>query len=438
VTAPLSASALIRRKRDGGALAPAELAALVAGITDGSVPDYQTAAFLMAVFFRGFSAEELAAWTDAMVRSGEVLALAGVGARKVDKHSTGGVGDKISLPLAPAVAACGVAVPMVSGRGLGHTGGTLDKLESIPGFTVNLPTERFAAQVAEIGACLIGQTEHLAPADRKLYALRDVTGTIESIPLIASSIMSKKLAEGIDGLVLDVKVGSGAFMKRAADARALAETLCGIGRAAGKQVTALLTDMNQPIGRAVGNANEVAESIAVLQGGGPADTRALTVALGAEMLVLGGAAATPAEGAARIAAVLDDGSALEKMRQIVRAQGGDPRVCDRPEEVLPARAPDEGRASARRGGFVVAVDAEAVGRAVVLLGGGRQKKEDRIDPSVGVEVLVRLGDAVAEGETLALAHGRGDLGAALAELQRAYVIGDAPVAPPALVQEVLR
>src|SRR5688572_11359940 len=237
---------------------------------------------MMAIFFRGLDDRELATWADAMTRSGDVLELPGVTAPKVDKHSTGGVGDKISLPLAPAVAACGVAVPMVSGRGLGHTGGTLDKLESIPGFRVDLPVERFAAQVAEIGACLVGQTERIAPADRKLYALRDVTATVESIPLIASSIMSKKLAEGIDALVLDCKVGSGAFMKTPERARELARTLLAIGRAAGKRVSAVLTDMSQPIGRTVGNALEVAEAIDVLHGGGPADTRGLTVALGAE------------------------------------------------------------------------------------------------------------------------------------------------------------
>jgi len=429
---------LIRRKRDGEALTPDELAALVSGVTDGSIPDYQAAAFLMAVFFRGMSEAELVAWTDAMVRSGEVLDLSGVAAHKIDKHSTGGVGDKISLPLAPAVAACGVAVPMVSGRGLGHTGGTLDKLESIPGFRVDLSTREFAAQVAKIGCCLIGQTEKLDPADRKLYALRDVTATVESIPLIASSILSKKLAEGIDGLVLDCKVGSGAFMKRTEDARELARTICAIGRAAGKKVTALLTDMSQPIGWAVGNASEVIESIQVLQGEGPDDTRALTVALGAEMLVLGGAEATPAAGRARIEKVLADGSALEKFRQIVTAQGGNPRVCDDPVKVLPPTAPDNAPVTARRNGFVAVIDAEAVGRAVVLLGGGRQRKEDRIDPTVGVDVLVKLGDEVREGDVLAVANGRGDLSAALAELARAYTVGDAAPPRAPLIQEILR
>ena len=429
---------LIRKKRDGGALAPAELSRIVAGVTDGSIPDYQAAAFLMAVFFRGLDERELAAWTDAMVRSGEVLDLGAVRATKVDKHSTGGVGDKISLPLAPAVAACGVAVPMISGRGLGHTGGTLDKLESIPGLRVDLSTAEFAAQVAKIGACLIGQTETLAPADRKLYALRDVTATVESIPLIASSILSKKLAEGIDGLVLDCKVGSGAFMKNPGDARALASTICGIGRAAGKKVTAVLTDMSQPIGWAVGNANEIIETVQILHGVGPADTRALVVALGAEMLMLGGVAGSPAEGARRIEAALDDGSALEKMKQIVAAQGGDPEVCEEPTKVLPAPAPDVLPVIARRGGFITAVDTQAVGRAVILLGGGRQRKEDRIDPTVGIEIDVRIGDEVREGQVLALVRGRGDPSAAVATVAHAYTIGEERVAPPPLILEVLR
>jgi pyrimidine-nucleoside phosphorylase len=424
---------LISRKRDGGTLAPAEIADFIAGVTDGGIPDYQASAMLMAIFFRGLDPTELAAWTEAMLRSGDVVELPDVRAPKIDKHSTGGVGDKISLPLAPAVAACGVAVPMISGRGLGHTGGTLDKLEAIPGFRVDLPMDAFAAQVARVGACLIGQTERLAPADRKLYALRDVTGTVESIPLIASSIMSKKLAEGIDGLVLDCKVGSGAFMKTAERARELATTIQQIGAAAGKRVTAVITDMSQPIGRAVGNANEVQESIDVLRGGGPADTRALTIALGAEMLRLGGIDA----GAARIERALDGGAALEKMREIVRAQGGDARVCDDPASVLP-RAPHEAAVRARRGGHVAAIDAAAVGTAVVVLGGGRRRKEDRVDPAVGVTMLARLGDEVREGDALALVHHRGDPAEARALLEGAIAVGDAPAACPPLIHDILR
>ena len=436
----MRAQELIARKRDGGELAPAELRALVAGITDGSVPDYQAAAFLMAVFFRGMTPAELAAWADAMLRSGDVLDLSAVAARKVDKHSTGGVGDKISLPLAPAVAACGVAVPMVSGRGLGHTGGTLDKLEAIPGFSVNLPVERFRAQVAELGVCMIGQTERIAPADRKLYALRDVTATVESIPLIASSIMSKKLAEGIDALVLDQKVGAGAFMKRIEDARALARTIIGIGRAAGKRVTALITAMDQPIGRAVGNASEVEESIETLRGRGPADTRELTVALGAEMLGLGGAAADSAAGRARIEAVLDGGQALERFAKMIAAQGGDARVCEDTGRLPQARTRREVLAASA--GVVEEINAEAVGIAAMMLGAGRRTKEDRIDPAVGIDVLKKVGDRVAAGEPLALlrVNDAAQADAAAARYLGAVRIGTGAGAPALrpTVLEVLR
>ncbi len=431
---------IIARKRDGEEVPAAELRAFVTGVTDGSIPDYQAAAMLMAIVFRGMTPAELAAWTDAMLHSGDVIDLSMIHAPKIDKHSTGGVGDKISLPLAPAVAACGVAVPMVSGRGLGHTGGTLDKLESIPGFSVNLSEAQFRKQVDELGCCLIGQTERIAPADRKLYALRDVTATVESIPLIASSIMSKKLAEGIDGLVLDCKVGSGAFMKTLGDARNLARTIVGIGRSAGKRTVALLTRMDEPIGIAVGNANEVHESIDVLRGGGPADTRALTVALGAEMLVLAGAVRDSGEGAVRIARSLDDGTALERFRRIVAAQGGDPRVCDTPEKVL-ARAPETLEVRAARTGVITAVDAEAVGNAVVVLGGGRRKKEDAVDPGVGVSVLARLGQHVDAGQPIALLHHRGgELAQAAAGLVAgAYRIDEAapPRQPEPLVHEVV-
>jgi pyrimidine-nucleoside phosphorylase len=432
---------IIRAKRDGERVSAEALRAFVRGVTDGTIPDYQAAAMLMAVYFRGLDEAELAAWTDAMVHSGDVLDLSAIAAPKIDKHSTGGVGDKISLPLAPAVAACGVAVPMVSGRGLGHTGGTLDKLEAIPGFSVQLDAERFRRQVAELGVCLIGQTERVAPADRKLYALRDVTATIESIPLIASSIMSKKLAEGIDGLVLDCKVGSGAFMKTVERARELARTIVAIGRAAGKRASALLTRMDEPIGRAIGNANEVAEAIAVLRGGGPADTRALTITLGAEMLRLAGVARDDADAAARIARALDDGSALAVFQKVVAAQGGDARVLDDPDAVLP-KAPHTTEVRAARAGTIAAVNAEAVGNAVVVLGGGRRKKEDAVDPAVGVTVLARLGETVAAGQPLALVHHKG--GAAADEaaqlIAAAYTVDPAaaPHPPRPLVLEVLR
>ncbi len=398
---------IIRAKRDGKAIPAAELAALVDGFTRGRVPEYQMAAFCMAVFFRGMDGAEVRALTDAMLRSGDVLDLSDIPGAKVDKHSTGGVGDKVSLALAPLAAACGVKVPMISGRGLGHTGGTLDKLEAIPGFRVDLPVERFRALVGEVGACLVGQTERLAPADRKLYALRDVTATIESIPLIAASIMSKKLAEGIDALVLDVKVGSGAFMKRVEDARALARTLAEIGRGMGKKVTALLTAMDQPLGRAVGNALEVAEVIELLGGGGPADLRELTVELTAEMLVLGGAARDLAAARGSVSRAIADGRGLAKLEQIVAAQGGDASAVRDPAR-LP-RAPRTYDVAAPATGFVEAIDAEAIGLAAVALGAGRARLEDRIDPAVGIVVHRKLGDRVERGEPLCTVH-EGDRG----------------------------
>ena len=427
---------IIHRKRDGHAIPPEEIAALVRGFTAGEIPDYQMAAFCMAVYFRGMDDAEVGALTRAMLESGDVLDLSSIPGLKVDKHSTGGVGDKISLPLAPLVAACGVRVPMVSGRGLGHTGGTLDKLEAIPGFRVDLPVERFRALVAELGCCLIGQTARIAPADKRLYALRDVTATVESIPLIAGSIMSKKLAEGIDGLVLDVKVGGGAFMKTLEDARRLARTLAAIGRTMGKRVTALLTDMSQPLGSAVGNALEVEESIEILRGRGPADVRALTVELGAEMLLLGGAAATPGEARAAIAAAIADGSGLALFRRIVEAQGGDPRAVDDPSRLprssllLDVAAPEAG--------VVEAIDAEAVGLAAMALGAGRARVEDRIDPAAGIMVHKRLGDPVARGEPLCTLHGGtgGEPpGRVAARAAAAWRIGPGPAAIPPLVIE---
>ncbi len=434
---------LIRAKRDGESLSPAELREFIAGVTDGSIPDYQVAAMLMAIYFRGMTDGELAAWADAMVRSGDVLDLSAIARPKIDKHSTGGVGDKISIPLAPAVAACGVAVPMVSGRGLGHTGGTLDKLEAIPGFRVDLDVARFAAQVAELGVCLIGQTARVAPADKRLYALRDVTGTIESIPLIASSIMSKKLAEGIDGLVLDCKVGDGAFMKDAERARALCTAIRAIGHAAGKQVTCVLTDMDAPIGRAVGNALEIAESIDVLRGGGPADTRELTVVLGGEMLCLAGVAASSELGQARIARALDDGSALAVFRRVVAAQGGDPEVCDRPAAVLP-QATRRLPVLAPRDGAVVAIDAEAVGMAALVLGAGRRTKDDVIDAAAGIVLACGLGDRVTAGQPLAELHANlpdGDprLAAAAARFLGAVHLADhAPPPRATRILEIIR
>jgi pyrimidine-nucleoside phosphorylase len=434
---------LIRRKRDGGALDDDDIHAFVAGVTDGTLPDYQVAAMMMAIYFRGLTDRELASWADAMTHSGDVLDLTRVARPKIDKHSTGGVGDKISIPLAPAVAACGVAVPMVSGRGLGHTGGTLDKLESIPGFRVDLPVERFAALVDELGTCLIGQTARIAPADKRLYALRDVTATVESLPMIAASIMSKKLAEGIDGLVVDCKVGRGAFMKTLDDARRLCGLMRAIGSRAGKRVTCVLTDMEAPIGRTIGNALEVHESIEVLRGGGPADTRELVVALGGEMLALGGVVRHAAEGATRIERALADGSALEVFRKVVAAQGGDPRVCDSPDSVLPcAQHRDE---LGLPPGRVVAIDSEALGIAGVLLGAGRRTKDDVIDPAAGLVVDARLGQVIERGAPpqVVIHHGLAQDDARLAEasalIASAFVVEPDPskLAPAPRASRVL-
>jgi pyrimidine-nucleoside phosphorylase len=360
------------------------------------------AAMCMAIYFRGLSSEELGAWTRAMLESGEVLDLSDIPGAKVDKHSTGGVGDKVSLCLAPMVAACGVKVPMISGRGLGHTGGTLDKLESIPGFRADLSVSEYRRMVREVGACLIGQTATLAPADKKLYALRDVTATVESIPLIASSIMSKKLAEGIDALVLDVKVGRGAFMKTREEARVLARAMIDIGAMMDRKVIALLTDMNQPLGHTVGNALEVAEAIKVLLGNAAADLTGVTMALGAEMLVVGGKANDEGEARAMLRRSIESGAALSKMREIVRWQGGDPLVLEDVSRLPHAR--NTCVLPSPSAGFVSGIDAEAIGVAAMLLGAGRETADGQIDPAVGIVLWCKVGDAVAPGESLAEIH----------------------------------
>lgn len=426
---------LIQRKRDGGTLAGGEIRDLIAAYTTDSVPDYQMSALLMAIFKEGLDPDELAAWTDAMLHSGDVLDFSHVGAPKVDKHSTGGVGDKVSIPLAPLVAACGVAVPMISGRGLGHTGGTLDKLESIPGFRTGFDRGEFTALLERNGLVLGGQSETLVPADRRLYALRDVTGTVESIPLIASSIMSKKLAEGLDGLVLDVKVGSGAFMKEIDGARDLARTMVGIGRAGGTATTALITDMNQPLGRMVGNANEIAESLEVLKGGGPADLVELVLRLGSEMLLLGGLADDPAAAEARLRRAIDDGSAFEKFEQVVVAQGGDPKALHDPS-LLPS-APEVEVVAASRSGTVTRCDALDVGHAAERLGAGRATKEDVIDLGVGLTVFAKVGDRVSAGDPLLEIRWRDRvrLEDALPLAHRAHEVGDGPVTKPQLILE---
>ena len=428
---------IIKRKRDGEKLSREQIASFLDKYLAGEIPDYQMSAMLMAIYFRGLDAEELAVWAERMLHSGVVLDLSDIPGRKVDKHSTGGVGDKISLPLAPLVAACGVRVPMISGRGLGHTGGTLDKLESIPGFDVNLNIRRYRQLVAELGLCLIGQTADLAPLDRRLYALRDVTATVDSVPLISSSIMSKKLAEGIDALVLDVKVGSGAFMKTVEDARDLAETMVGIGQRMGKRVVALLTNMEQPLGEMVGNALEVRETIDVLRGGGPADIVELTLELGAQMLLLGGAAADREAALGKLRAALADGSALARFRALVEAQGGDPEVIDDPER-LPT-APTREEVLAPRAGIIRSIDTEKIGHAAVALGAGRVRVDSPVLPEVGIQVRVRLGDRVEAGQPLVVLHTapRSDAARAQELVLAAYDIGEGEVVTRPLVLEIV-
>lgn len=427
---------VIALKRDGRELSPAEIEAFVHGATDGSWMDYQLSAMLMAIYLNGMTTDEVAAYTEAMMNSGVVADLSDVPGIKVDKHSTGGVGDKVSLPLAAMVTACGVPVPMISGRGLGHSGGTLDKLESIPGFNVNLSLPDYAKQVAQVGCALIGQTKDLAPSDKKLYALRDVTATVECIPLICGSIMSKKLAEGIDALVLDVKFGRGAFMKEIEAARELASTMVGIGQAMGKGVRALLTAMDQPLGRAVGNAMEVTESIACLRGEGPADLMEVTYALGEEMLVLGGAADDIASARAKLEGVVADGSAAAKFGEIIAAQGGDAAVVDDPAGVLPA-ARQTVPLVAAKAGIVQDVDAMEVALAALRLGAGRAKAEDNVNPAVGITGLVKVGETVAEGQPLAVIHADDDESWAAAEvrLRECIKIGDTATATPPLIAE---
>ncbi|MBI5510968.1 MAG: thymidine phosphorylase [Deltaproteobacteria bacterium] len=392
----------LRALRDGEPLSAADLRTFVSGVAAGTIPDYQATAFLMAVFLKGLSDELTVALTLAMRDSGSVLDLADIPGIKVDKHSTGGVGDKLSLPLAPLVAACGVPIPMISGRGLGHTGGTLDKLEAIPGFRVDLATERFKALVRRIGVCLIGQTGDIAPADKKLYALRDVTATVESVPLITASILSKKLAEGIDALVLDVKVGRGAFMKTEKDARRLAKSLVAVGTGAGLKVRALLTRMEEPLGRMIGNALEVRESIDILRGCGPKDTTELTFALGVEMLLLGKKATNAKAARTMLEAAVRSGAGLAKLEAIIEAQHGDPKVVADPERLPTAR--QRTPVGAANKGYLKAIDSFALGLAAMRLGAGRSKAEDEIDPAVGIELLHQVGDPVAKNEPMAVIH----------------------------------
>jgi pyrimidine-nucleoside phosphorylase len=424
---------LIGTKRDGEPLTAEELEWIIAGYTADRIPDYQLSAFLMAVVFRGMNGEELAAWTDAMLHSGDVLDLSSTPQPKIDKHSTGGVGDKISIPLAPLVTACGVAVPMMSGRGLGHTGGTLDKLETIPGFRTRLDPEAFTRQLDELGLVLGGQSETLVPADRRIYALRDASGTVPAIPLIASSIMSKKLAEDLDGLVLDVKIGSGAFMKDVASGTTLAETMVRIGESHDTPVVGFLTDMDQPLGAEVGNANEIAESIAILHGDGPEDTTELTFVLGAEMLLLAGVAGDRTDARRQLRAAVDNGAGLEVFARVIEAQGGDPRVLEDPS-LLPS-ADRVHTLVAGSAGYVERCDALAVGRSAVRLGAGRQAKEDDIDPGVGITVHAKVGSAVEAGDALATVRYTTDdqLSACLPVLESAWVLSQEPQSPVPLI-----
>lgn len=422
---------LIETKRDGGTLSPGAIEWLIAAYTDGTVPDYQMSAMAMAILFNGMSVEELATWTKAMLQSGEVLDFSDIAARKVDKHSTGGVGDKISIPLAPLVAACGVAVPMMSGRGLGHTGGTLDKLESIPGFTTGLDPERFREILTRHGLVLAGQSEELAPADQKLYALRDVTGTVPSIPLIASSIMSKKLAEDLDGLLLDVKTGAGALMKEIGQSRELARTMVSIGESYGVNTIAYITSMEQPLGIEVGNANEIRESIQVLRGEGPDDVTQLVMSFAEAMLNLGGIDA-PRQ---RLEQAIESGAALDKFIEVTIAHGGDPKVIEDPS-LLP-RAPHEAVVAAPYDGYVTRCDALTIGAASVRLGAGRAKKDDIIDPGVGVSVKAKLGEPVSAGDPLAVVRYGDELRwtAQRQNLASAWEISSERLEPPPLVTE---
>jgi pyrimidine-nucleoside phosphorylase len=428
---------LIEKKRDRRELTRDEIAFLIRGYTRDEIPDYQMAAWLMAVYLNGLTAAETQALVEEMLHSGDVISFPEIAAPKVDKHSTGGVGDKTSLVIAPVAAACGVAVPMISGRALAHTGGTLDKLEAIPGFRTNLSLDEFRAVLGCCGLALIGQTKEIAPADRKIYALRDLTATVPCKPLIVASIMSKKLAEGIDGLVLDVKTGSGAFMRKFNDARELAVMLTSTGRAMGKRVTALITDMNQPLGRAVGNAIETVEAIEVLRGNLKGDFAELCVELSARMLIVGGLATKTPEAMNQAREAITSGAALERLRQVIAAQGGDPRVCD-DVKLLPQAARLH-TITSDCAGFVTRIETAEIGRIVMDWGGGRQRLEDAIDYGVGLFIHAKTGDRVSPGDPLVTAHYNDET--RLAEMQTrlraAYHIEEIAPKPEPLIKSVI-
>jgi pyrimidine-nucleoside phosphorylase len=424
---------IIRKKRDGEALSGKEIEAFVHGVTTHAWPEYQASALLMAIWIRGMNADETAHLTSAMVHSGQKLDLSDIPGPKVDKHSTGGVGDKTSLILAPLAAACGVVVPMMSGRGLGHTGGTLDKLEAIPGFRAHLNLDEFRQALRDVGCAMIGQTKEIAPADKILYALRDVTGTVESIPLITASIMSKKIAEGIDALVLDVKTGQGAFMKRREEARALAESLVATGKANGVRTQALITAMHAPLGRAVGNALEVRESLDVLNRGKNGALESLSVALASRMVLMGRQAESLADANLKVYDTLRSGRGLAKFQEVIARQGGDPRIVDDPT-LLPT-APHQMLLRAERPGYVTDIDAEKVGRATMLLGAGRHRVEDAVDHAVGVMILAGVNEPIREGDAFVEVHYRSDerLATAVELLKPAWTIADAPSRQPSLL-----
>jgi pyrimidine-nucleoside phosphorylase len=432
---------LIRKKREGMELSAEEISSLIEAFTRGDVPDYQMSAWMMAVLLKGMTTDETAALTEAMLRSGKVMDLKDLAGVKVDKHSTGGVGDKTSLILAPIVAAAGLKVPMISGRGLGHTGGTLDKLEAIPGFNVNLSPEQFMSVLQQCGCAIVGQTAEIVPADKKMYALRDVTGTVESRSLICASIMSKKLAEGIDALVLDVKMGSGAFMKKQEDAELLAQMMVDTGERMGKKMAALITDMDQPLGRCVGNSLEVLECIEILNGDRKPmseDLRSLSLGLAASMFVLAGKVSTAGEGMKLANEMIMSGAALNCFREMVRLQNGDAEAVDETSRLPTAKNRTEFKAEAS--GYVQSVHCEQVGVASLVLGGGRNTKEDKIDFAVGLELHKKVGDAVKAGEAIATVHYNSDakLSEALRLLKEAYKIGASPVMTPrVLVKKII-
>jgi pyrimidine-nucleoside phosphorylase len=436
--APVRVPALLEKKREGQTLTRGEIEALIAGYTSGDVPDYQMSAFAMAVHFKGMTDEETTDLTRAMLHSGEILDLSDIEGPKVDKHSTGGVGDKTSLILAPLAAACGVNVPMMSGRALGHSGGTLDKLESIPGFRVALSTEEFRRVLRAHHLCLIGQTEDLAPADRKLYALRDVTGTVPVLPLIVASIMGKKLAEGIDALILDVKTGDGAFMQREEDAQTLARRMVTIGKGMGKKCAAIITDMNEPTGLMIGNTLEIEESIVTLRGEGPKDLTDLSVELAAWMLVLTKVQPSLVDARAKIRGAIASGAGLEVFRKVIEAQGGDPRVCDDPSLMPHAAHRHEIRADKK--GYLQRIACRAAGEASMILGAGRNTVADNVDHGVGIQLHRKVGDSVDSGEPLATLHynDRAKLDAALARLDHGFEVDDGIVSPVPLFRQVIQ